>query len=299
MRRASLRLIHAVATVAAIVLPAGTAAQQTGRRPPTWCEHPAPATTWRRQEIVLVIVQSEHEHNYTLERGRGADAPRLSDAAVGLILETLVPRLRAAAGLPPGKGRRLQAADGRYSPAVFRTALDFTLRGDGTLEGTLVAKESDSTLARDIVDALRASGDAKELLIDGDSASRYDFDIWVATSPSGRAWWRAFSLYAPVASRVTVKRARPRIEYPDDLMGWESNFVLQYVVDRDGRARPETMTTVPKIEAYAWPSGQERAVFERFVERVKSTISQWEYHPAQIAGCRVEQLVQQAFDFHR
>jgi hypothetical protein len=248
---------------------------------------------------VLVIVQSEHDHNYTLERGRGADAPRLSDAAVGLILESLVPRIRSAAGLPSPKGRRLPAADERYSPAVLRTALDFTLRGNGTLEGTLIAKESDSTLARDIVDALRASGEAKELLIDGDSSSRYDFDIWVATSPSGRAWWRAFTLYAPVASRVTVKRDRPRIEYPDGLFGWESKFVMQYVVNHDGRARLETMTTVPKIDAYAWPSGEERTVFEEFVERVKQTITQWEYTPAQIAGCRVEQLVQQSFDFHR
>jgi hypothetical protein len=282
-----------------VATPATAGAQQTGRRPPTWCEHPAKATTWKRQDIVLAMVQSEHDHDYTGRPGRGADAPRLSDAAVGLLLQTLVPRLRAQAGFPAEQRARLPQGDERYTPAVLRTALDFTLRGDGTLEGSLIADHSDSTLSSDIITALRESGSAGELLIDGDTASRYDFDIWVATSRTGRAWWRAFSMYAPAHKAAEVMRDYPRITYPSQLLGWESTFVLQYVVGHDGRARRETMKPVPAIDSYAWPTAEERSVFEEFVERVKHTVGQWEYTPAQVGGCRVEQLVQQSFNFHR
>jgi hypothetical protein len=146
---------------------------------------------------------------------------------------------------------------------------------------------------------LRESGDAKELLIDSDSSTRFDFDIWVATSPSGRAWWQAFTLYAPMHRRAEVKRQTPRIRYPDELLGWESSFITQYVVQHDGKARPELITTVPAPDAYAWPTASEREVLYKFIDQVKLAIARWEYTPAEVAGCRVDQLVQQQFSFSR
>jgi hypothetical protein len=274
-------------------------AQRSRPRPITWCEHPSSNAKWKRQDVVIVISQSEHEHNYTLERGKGADAPRLSDAVVGLILESIAPRFRASTGLPPGRRDRLPSADHRYTPAALRTALDFTLRGDGTLEGFLVAESSDTTLANDLIRALRESGDAKELLIDSDSSTRFDLDIWVASSPSGRAWWPAFTVYAPMHRAALVRRQTPRIDYPENLLGWESKFIVQYVVQHDGKARQESITTVPAPDAYAWPSEHERGVFHGFLEQVKLAIAQWEYTPAEVAGCRVDQLVQQQFSFSR
>lgn len=291
--------VHVAIAAMAMGVVSDADAQRSRPRPITWCEHPSSNAKWKRQDVVIVISQSEHEHNYTLERGKGADAPRLSDAVVGLILESLVPRFRASTGLPPGQRNRQPSADHRYTPAALRTALDFTLRGDGTLEGFLTAESSDTTLANDLVRALRESGDARELLIDSDSSTRFDFDIWVATSPSGRAWWQAFTLYAPMHRRAEVKRQTPRIRYPDELLGWESSFITQYVVQHDGKARPESITTVPAPDAYAWPTASEREVFYKFIDQVKLAIARWEYTPAEVAGCRVDQLVQQQFSFNR
>jgi hypothetical protein len=37
----------------------------------------------------------------------------------------------------------------------------------------------------------------------------------------------------------------------------------------------------------------------RFIDVVKLAISQWEYYPEVVAGCKVDQLTQQKFTFSR
>lgn len=95
---------------------------------------------------------------------------------------------------------------------------------------------------------------------------------------SGRAEWHAFTMFARRALPALVDRKRPAIRYPGSAGSWEANFVLEFVVGWNGKARRETMRTVPAVDAYRWPSQKERKVFEEFVKLVKYAVAKWAVH---------------------
>jgi hypothetical protein len=289
---ASLPIRDLVAWIALTTLAVCTPVGAQRPRPITWCEHPSRNAKWSTQQITVGIAQRE---------GDDADSTvgmsRLSTPVLGLILESVAERVRRRAGFTTPANGSLPAADDRYTPAVMRTMVGFTLRGDGTIAAATAGPHSDTTLASDLIAALRESGEARELLIDGDPTSKFDIDIFVDHKRSARAEWRAFTLFAPRALPALVDRQRPAIRYPDAATHWEASFILQFVVGWNGKARRETMRTVPAIKAYRWPSQVERKVFEDFVEHVKYAVAQWEFLPAEVAGCLVDQLVQQQYTF--
>lgn len=104
-------------------------------------------------------------------------------------------------------------------------------------------------------------------------------------------------MFAPRALPALVDRKRPAIRYPDSAGSWEANVVLEFVVGWNGKARRETMRTVPAIDAYRWPSDKEQKVFEEFVKHVKYAVAKWEFLPGEIAGCLIDELVQYNFEF--
>jgi hypothetical protein len=217
---------------------------------------------------------------------------------LGLILQTVAARVQRIAGFSEVANGRLPAADDRYTPAVMRTEVAFTLLGDGTLATVTAGPHSDTLFASDLITALRESAEARELVIDGDRTSRFDVELFVVDHiRRGSAQWHAFTMFVPRALPALVHRQRPAVRYPDSATRWEANFVLHFVVGWNGKARRETMRTVPAIDAYRWPSSKERKVFEAFVKHVQYAVAKWEFLPAEIAGCRVNQLVQQNFTF--
>lgn len=288
----SLRLPYVAAWAMLAVLAAFTPAAAQRPRPITWCEHPSREAKWSTQEITVGI-----EQRPAGDGDSTSIAHRLGTPVLGLILESVAARVQRLAGLSTTPNGELPASDHRYTPAVMRTDVAFTLRGDGTLASAAVGLKSDSLFASDLIAALRESADARELVIDGDSTSRFDIELFVDHMRSGRAEWHAFTMFAPHALPALVDRQRPAIRYPDAATRWEANFDLEFVVGWNGKARRETMRTVPAIDAYRWPSHKERKVFEQFVKHVKYAVAKWEFLPAEIAGCRVDQLVKQNFDF--
>lgn len=289
----SLRFRYMAAWAVLAVLAALTPAAAQRPRPITWCEHPSREAKWSTEEITVGIAQR------TAGDGDSTSiAHRLGAPVLGLILQTVGARVQRIAGFSDVPHGGLPAADHRYTPAIVRTEIAFTLRGDGTLAAVTAGPHSDTLFASDLITALRESAVARELVIDGDSTSRFDVELFVVDHlRRGSAQWRAFTMFVPRALPALVDRQRPAIRYPDSARSWEANFVLYFVVGWDGKARRETMRTIPAIDAYRWPSRKERKVFEEFVKHVKYAVAKWEFLPAEIAGCRIDQLVQQNFTF--
>jgi len=81
-------------------------------------------------------------------------------------------------------------------------------------------------------------------------------------------------------------RDNPRPRYPTELQraGVEGSFVVQFVVDSTGRVDAKTL---------AFPSDAQPG----FLRAVKDALLRSRYFPAELAGMRVRQLVQQQFSF--
>lgn len=82
------------------------------------------------------------------------------------------------------------------------------------------------------------------------------------------------------------KQDNPRPRYPDSLKraGVEGSFVVEFVVDSTGRVDPKTLS-FPK------------AAHPAFLQAVRDALLHSRYFPAELAGTRVRQLVQQQFTF--
>lgn len=79
--------------------------------------------------------------------------------------------------------------------------------------------------------------------------------------------------------------------------GWMGIVQLQFVVDTTGHAVDSTLHAL-------WPAttppltGAEREAYETFVSAAERAIRRSTYYPAEVAGCKVNQVVQQEFDFN-
>jgi protein TonB len=82
------------------------------------------------------------------------------------------------------------------------------------------------------------------------------------------------------------QRDNPRPRYPDALKrdGVEGSFVVEFVVDSTGRVDEKTMS---------FPS----TAHPMFLRAVRDALLHSRYFPAELAGMRVRQLVQQQFSF--
>lgn len=88
------------------------------------------------------------------------------------------------------------------------------------------------------------------------------------------------------ARPVTAVPGNPKPDYPADLRQGkvEGEVVLDFVVDQDGLARPETMQVVKKTNS-------------AFVLAVREVLPRLRFNPATIDGCPVAMLVQLPFGF--
>jgi TonB family protein len=106
--------------------------------------------------------------------------------------------------------------------------------------------------------------------------------IWALTHPGQNGAYTQ-----DVVERVAwPHRDNPRPRYPSDLQraGIEGTFVVQFVVDSTGRVDEKTV---------AFPNDAQPG----FLRAVKDALLHSRFFPAELAGARVRQLVQQQFTF--
>ena len=89
----------------------------------------------------------------------------------------------------------------------------------------------------------------------------------------------------------------PKLEYPSDLMAWNAELALQFVIEVDGTVRPGTVKSLPPSERFLRSSAEMRRAFSRFEARTIAGMKNWRYLPAEKIGCLVPQLVQQPFSY--
>jgi TonB family protein len=89
-----------------------------------------------------------------------------------------------------------------------------------------------------------------------------------------------------VEKTVWPMSGNPHPRYPDDLQraGVEGSFVVQFVVDSTGRVDAKTL---------AFPQNTQPG----FLRAIKDALLRSRFLPAELAGIRVRQLVQQQFSF--
>ena len=122
----------------------------------------------------------------------------------------------------------------------------------------------------------RDFGDADTKSLVGGSA------MWALTHPG-----RDGAYSQDVVERIAwPHHDNPRPRYPAELQraGIEGTFVVQFVVDSTGRVDAKTL---------AFPTDAQPG----FLRAVKDALLRSRYFPAELAGMRVRQLVQQQFSF--
>ncbi len=120
----------------------------------------------------------------------------------------------------------------------------------------------------------------------------------VVARPAGPATLVAFTLRTAVEKQAAAVPGTLRATYPEGArMGHaEGLLALQFVVDTSGRA---DVTTVHDV----WPAdrprltGELRRHYDAFLEASVDGIRRARFYPAEIAGCKVKQLVQLPFSF--
>ena len=106
--------------------------------------------------------------------------------------------------------------------------------------------------------------------------------MWAITHPGKGGAYSA----AVVEKIAWPEKGNPKPRYPETLQrqGVEGSFVVEFVVDSTGEVDEKTLN---------FP----RATHPMFLRAVRDALLHSRYFPAELAGVRVRQLVQQQFSF--
>lgn len=220
---------------------------------------------------------------------------------------TLDDAIRHALGASGDELPQVRVTSGGFGPST----VSLIVRHDGSFTWTATDSAPTSAITRlllvNALDATRKSGET--ILwpdgVPGDSARvRLHMGMWginkgqlVGDEPLPRA--------LPVfATRIlSEKPAAPKHSvtptFPDTnrRAGWMGIIRMQFVVDTTGHAVDSTVKAI-------WPghgpdlTGSERDAYDAFVRAVERAIRLSTYYPAEVAGCKVNQIVQREFDFN-
>ena len=132
------------------------------------------------------------------------------------------------------------------------------------------------------VDFAAHTGDARDFG-DVDTGALLNRDAMWALAHPGRNGAYTQDIVEKTAWPV---KDNPRPRYPESLQhqGVEGTFIVEFVVDSSGRVDAKTL---------AFPS----SAHPMFLRAVKDALLRSRYFPAELAGMRVRQLVQQQFSF--
>lgn len=101
----------------------------------------------------------------------------------------------------------------------------------------------------------------------------------------------------PETPAAVARGVHPDYPEPNRRAGWSGTVFMQFVVDTSGRAEASTVRDFwPKD---APPLDRDRAeAYSEFVGAAKRSIRASTYYPAELSGCKVRQVVRQAFVFN-
>lgn len=236
-----------------------------------------------------------------------------------LIAEAAATRVRAALGAPRDSvppGDSLYAADVRaargdsatrraWSPRTDSAGLRVVARRDGSLRWTprrVPPLPSTALLDRALADAKQAG----EVLIPSDIFQadsivftldyNQSFDVVggrIRPRLNGPATLIAFTARTAGEKQAATVPGTLSVHFPDGAAygGAEAFVRLSFVVDTNGRADVSTVHDV-------WPKDRPRLTgtlgdyYEQFVEAATDAVVRARFYPAEIAGCKVKQLVQ-------
>ena len=249
-------------------------------------------------------------------------ADTVAGSSLLLIAESVAGRIRTTLGAAPDSvpdGARVLAAlrshvasDTTVSRARTRVdsaALRVVARRDGSLRwAPVLTPPSPPTLL--LESGLTAAKEAGEIFLPAELFAAdsivftlhylYRYDVVggrVRPRAFGPATLAAFTLRTPVEKQAAVA-APITVHYPtSSIMGRaEGVVIVQFVIDTTGRAMASTVHDV-------WPKDRPRLTgdlgeyYQAFFAATKEAIARGQFTPAEIAGCKVRQLVQQPFTY--
>jgi hypothetical protein len=257
-------------------------------RPIAWCDAPSEHPIWARQRVYLTISKNQMP-------GGTQYAP--PDQGITTLLSVLSAAFARRTGLSDSTGAALKPAEPRYGPAALMSHISFGVSTDGRLVVPLDESVGDSTFLADLTAAM----------LDADSAGAFHASapeaqpvrMLLATSTDFGAPGRrpVFSMYAPRARSVEPRQDNQPMEYPEGPRNWKARVLLEFVVDADGAVHPGSIRSLVNPDLASFPSPDVAEAYRRFVKATVQQLATWRYRPAEFAGCRIGQLVQQEFNF--
>jgi hypothetical protein len=236
-------------------------------------------------------------------------AHRTTMSSIDVLTQSLASRVRELLGAAP---KVLPAAE----PALSWKDLDLKLtvlvrprqplawRIAGDTSDTFVTGRGGVALLARALDSLAAHGQA---FVQPDStltdSTSFSLQFLVVSDSARllpttmRLGFPVFTVMSPVGTPVSLTAGAP-VRYPARWRsaGYQAEVVMLYVVDREGRVRPESMRDVIPPTTRR-PEGRAAEIYADFVSEVKRVLPQMRFAPARIGGCPAAQLVQQPFTF--
>lgn len=198
----------------------------------------------------------------------------------------------------------------RRTPGFMTTSAHLVVRRDGTFDWSTADTAQWSRRTRQLLlDALQARRKAGDMIVwpdevPGDSA-RMRLYVSLASLVNGKLIGdEVLPLAIPVfTTRVLAEKpasvkhsVSPQYPLRNRNDGWIGTVNMQFVVDTSGRADESTIRDI-------WPKGapslrdDQRDVYAAFMKAAIEGIRGSTFYPAELAGCKVRQVVQQAFVF--
>ena len=286
---------------------AGQAKRVSGDDPPiTWCEKPGTNPIWERQAVYFTLDFADRDSSAAQHALRPYLPFLLSGVAHGFMAEQQParnPAVESRQEPPPGEPR--------YGPPdLLNPDILFDLRGDGTVDSITVLDSRGSVLVGDLAAALRAAvarGDVFGPYATPETRVRLRISAQLDW-PWHTVHWPAFTLNAPIEKPPLAKPGNRPPTYPSNARDWQGALLFQYKVDADGRAvrgtarvlRSKPMQWSPDTGDPRWngiPSAGSDEAFAAFKREVEIALPSMRFLPAEYLGCRVEEWVQQEFQF--
>lgn len=206
-----------------------------------------------------------------------------------------------------GTSNELPFGDSVVKPWSVPAVLIVTVHADGSATRRAVSQSGDTlatSMLLDAFDNVRKNGKALIIWPAGYAADSLvvRLVLWpTALTRDGsmrmikatHSQFGVFRILEPIEHPALAKPNNPIPEYPYSNMVHRvtGSLLLQFVVDSSGFAVPSTMRDM-------WPRGNPRLTgelgryYDDFVEATKSAVARWQFYPAAVGSCHVNQTVQ-------
>lgn len=203
-----------------------------------------------------------------------------------------------------GTSDEVPFGDRVVKPSSVPAVLIAMMHSDGSATRRATSQSGDTlatSMLLDAFDKVRKNGDGLIVWPDGYAADSLVLRLvlWPTALTRGGSMRTAthsqfgiFSVLEPIETPALPKPNNPAPRYPESdlahhMMG---SLLLQFVVDSSGFVVPSTMHDIwPKDKPR--PTGELGLYYDDFVEATKSSVAKWQFYPAAVGSCHVQQIV--------